>query len=187
MPSGHQSAGCSVSGAAIPLALIASVARNGSIGSDNGLIWHEPEDKRWLRRQTLGCPVIMGRKTWDSLPARFRPLPGRDNIVVSRQAGWSAPGAQAAPDLTQALALAQAAAQQSKAARIFVIGGGQLYAQALPLADQLVLTEIDADLPGDTVFPHWDRSAFTERQREPRHSSGPPACDYAFVTYQRNS
>lgn len=171
--------------AAVPLALIASVARNGSIGSDNALVWHEPEDQRWFRRQTMGCPVIMGRKTWDSLPARFRPLPGRCNIVVSRQPDWQATGAQAAQSLDQALALAHASAAESAASRVFVIGGSQLFAAALPLAEQLLLTEIDADLPGDICFPDWPRDHFVEVQREPHHSAGPPACDYAFVTYQR--
>ena len=175
-----------MSGAALPLALIASVARNATIGSANGLVWHEPEDRRWLRRQTMGCPVIMGRKTWDSLPERFRPLPGRDNIVVTRQAGWSAPGAAVAFDLQQALAIARTAAAAQAAPRIFVIGGGQLYAQALPLADQLLLTEIDADLAGDTHFPAWDRSAFVELTRDTRPASGSGQPAFAFVTYQRN-
>ncbi len=169
----------------IPLALIASVARNGSIGSDNGLVWREPEDQRWFRRQTMGCPVVMGRKTWDSLPARFRPLPGRANIVVTRQAGWSAEGAQVAHQLADALALARQSAATSGAARVFVIGGGQLFHEALPLADQLLLTEIDADLPGDTHFPDWRGGAFSELSREAHHSAGPPACNYAFVRYQR--
>ena len=165
------------------LALIASVARNRSIGLASGLVWHEPEDMRWFKRQTLGCPVIMGRKTWESLPERFRPLPGRPNIVVTRQAGWRAAGAAAADTLAGAIALAQTTI--GTAARLFEIGGGELYAAALPLADQLLLTEIDADLPGDTMFPAWNRQDFEEQDREPHHSAGPPACDYAFVTYQR--
>ena len=171
--------------APVPLALIASVARNGVLGSDNALVWHEPEDQRWFRRQTMGCPVIMGRKTWDSLPARFRPLPGRDNIVVTRQLDWAAPGALVAHGLADALALGLHAAGRLQAARVFVIGGGQLYAEALPLADELLLTEIDADLPGDTHFPAWDRAAFAEVQRESHQTDGPPACGFAFVTYQR--
>ena len=171
--------------AKVPLALIASVARNGSIGNNNALVWHEPEDQRWFRRQTLGCPVIMGRKTWDSLPARFRPLPGRSNIVLSRQPHCEADGAQLASNLDQALVLARAAAQRDGATRIFVIGGSELYAQALPLADQLLLTEIDADLPGDACFPDWPREQFIELVRETRHSAGPPACRYDFVSYQR--
>lgn len=168
------------------LVLIASVARNGSIGQGADLVWHEPQDKRWFRRQTMGCPVIMGRKTWDSLPARFRPLPGRDNIVVTRQPGWACTGAQVAHSLAQALALARIAAVRNAAARMLVIGGGQLYAEALPLADQLLLTEIDADLPGDTSFPPWRRADFSETARETLHSDGPPACSFAFVTYQRH-
>ncbi len=175
-----------MSGAAhIPLALIASVARNGVIGSDNGLAWREPEDQRWFRRQTMGCPVVMGRKTWDSLPARFRPLPGRANIVVTRQAGWLAEGAQVAHNLDDALALARQSAAASGAARVFVIGGGQLYDHALPLADELLITEIDADLPGDTRFPTWPAGMFSEQSREVHHSAGPPACAYAFVHHLR--
>ena len=163
------------------LVLIASVARNGSIGQGGELVWHEPEDQRWFRRQTLGCPVIMGRKTWDSLPARFRPLPGRDNIVVSRQPGWSAPGATLAHSLSDAITQAR----RSAAPRHVVIGGGQLYAEALALADPLLLTEIDADLAGDTLFPAWNRADFTEISRETHRSAGATPCDYAFVTYQR--
>ena len=172
-------------GRGAPLALIASVDRNRIIGSENGLVWHEPEDQRWFRRQTMGCPVVMGRKTWESLPARFRPLPGRANVVVTRQAGWRAEGAQVAHSLDSALVLARQAAAASSAARVFVIGGGQLFADALPLADTLLLTEIDADLPGDTCFPDWRGGEFVEESRDQRHSAGPPACAYAFVTYQR--
>ncbi|MDT7835116.1 dihydrofolate reductase [Aquabacterium sp. OR-4] len=170
----------------VPLALIASVDRQGSIGRGNELVWDEPADKRWFRQVTMGCPVIMGRKTWDSLPERFRPLPGRLNVVLTRQAGWLAAGAQVARDLTEALALARR--QQPDARRVFVIGGGQLFAEALPLADELVLTEIDADLPGDTHFPDWPRQAFTEVQRLPQHtaaSQGQAPLAFAFVTYQR--
>jgi dihydrofolate reductase len=175
-------------GADIPLALIASVDRNRTIGSDNGLVWHEPEDQRWFRRQTMGCPVVMGRRTWDSLPARFRPLPGRANIVVTRQTGWQADGTpptHVVHNLADALVLAQASAAATGAGRVFVIGGGQLFAEALPLADTLLMTEIDAELPGDTCFPDWRGGGFAEESRDQRHSAGPPACGYAFVTYQR--
>jgi len=185
------------------LALIAAVARNDVIGHEGGLVWRENADQRWFRQQTTGCPVIMGRKTWDSLPARFRPLPNRINIVVTRQPNWQAEGATVAHSLAEALAAGQAAADRStsanagaaggpiaaaqldSASRIFVIGGAQLYAEALPLADELVLTEIDADLVGDTRFPGWNRAAFTETGREPHTSAGPLACGFAFVTYQR--
>lgn len=171
--------------ARIPVALIASVARNGSIGNGGNLVWDEPADKRWFRQQTMGCPVVMGRKTWDSLPERFRPLPGRANVVVSRQPAFEAAGAQVAPDLNAALALARHSAAQTGAARICVIGGGQLYAEALPQADLLVLTEIDADLPGDTRFPAWNRADFTEFARQSHRSEGAEGYTFAFVTYQR--
>ena len=188
-------------GDAVRVALIASVARNGVIGSDNTLVWHEPADQRWFRQQTMGCPVVMGRKTWDSLPPRFRPLPGRANIVVTRQPGWQAAGAKVVQTLADGLQAARHAAQAAasvgtsaatsqaatpgQVARVFVIGGGQLFAEALPLADDLVLTEIDADLPGDIRFPVWDRAAFVETAREPHTSAGPPPCGYAFVIYRR--
>ena len=161
------------------LVLIAAVARDGSIGRDNALPWRLPEDLQHLRRLTMGYPVVMGRKTWDSLPARFRPLPGRHNIVVTRNLQWRAEGADAAPSLDAALALA---AGHDK---VFVIGGGELYREAIDRADVLELTEIDRDFNGDTRFPTWDRSRFREVHRD-RHHAGPPNdFDYAFVTYHR--
>jgi dihydrofolate reductase len=154
--------------------LIAIVARNGGIGHNNALLWHLSEDLKHFKRTTLGCPVIMGRKTWDSIG---RPLPGRHNIVITRNASWSAVGADAAADLDSALNLV------SNAPKVFVIGGAQLYAAALPLADELVLTEVDAQAPADTFFPAWPRSAFTEIQRDAHTDAS--GLNYAFVTYQR--
>jgi dihydrofolate reductase len=159
------------------LVLIAAVARNGAIGLGNGLIFKEPADQQHFRAATLGCPVVMGRKTWDSLPARFRPLPGRRNVVVSRNADFNAPGAEVAASVPAALALVQ------DAPRICVLGGAQLYAQALPLATELLLTEVDADLAGDAFFPAWDRSAFVETER--RSAVTASGVGYAFVTYRR--
>lgn len=161
------------------LALIAAVARNGCIGRDNALLCHLPEDQQHFRRVTMGCPVIMGRKTWDSLPTRFRPLPGRRNIVVTRNAHWRAAGAEAAHSLQAALALV------AGAPKAFVIGGGALYAQALARADELVLTEIDRDFEGDAFFPAWDATRFERVGREPHHAAPPNDFDYAFVTYRR--
>ena len=163
------------------LILIAAVARNGVIGHDNQLLWHLPEDLAHFKRTTLGAPVVMGRKTWDSLPARFRPLPGRRNVVLTRQPGWQAPGAEVAHHLDAALAGLQ------DAQRVFVIGGAELYAAALPFADTLVLTEIDRDFEGDARFPDWDRGAFIERSRQPGHSDAMHTLPYAFVTYQRTT
>ncbi len=159
-----------------PLTLVAAVARNGAIGRDNALLWHEPEDQRHFRRLTLGHPVVMGRRTWDSLPPRFRPLPGRRNVVLTRQPGWAAPGAEPAASLQAARTLL------AGAPRAFVIGGAEVYALALPVADALVLTEIDADLPGDTFFPEWDRRRIRTIGREPRVAADGTRFD--FTTYQ---
>lgn len=159
------------------LALIAAVARNGAIGKDNDLLWREPEDLKHLRRVTMGCPVLMGRKTWDSLPDRFRPLPGRRNVVVTRQPGWQAEGAEAVASLDAAMALL------ADAPKVFVIGGSQIYALAMPLADELVLTEIDADLSGTAFFPLIDRAAFAVTARDAR--VGNDGTPYSFVTYLR--
>lgn len=159
------------------LSLIAAVARNRAIGRGNELLWHEPLDQQHFRRTTMGCPVIMGRKTWDSLPARFRPLPGRRNLVLSRQRGLALDGAELHVDLDAALAAV------ADAPEVFVIGGAELYALALPRADRLVLTEIDADLDGDTFFPDWDRSAFTVTASAPMVSAA--GVPFRFVNCER--
>ena len=159
------------------VSLIAAVARNGAIGRNNSLLWNESEDQKHFRRITMGCPVIMGRKTWDSLPERFRPLPGRRNIVVTRDAPWRAQGADVASSIDAALALV------NDAPKVFVIGGAQVFSAALPMADELVLTEIEADLPGDIFFPRWDRARFARTSCEPHLSSQGVA--YSFNTYTR--
>lgn len=161
------------------VALIAAVARNGVIGNGRDLVWRLPEDMRHFRSVTMGAPVIMGRNTWESLPERFRPLPGRRNVVLSRQPDWAAPGAEVAHDLEQALALV------ADADRVFVIGGAQVYALALPRADELVLTEIDRDFEGDTRFPDWPRNQFVERARHTQQAAAPNDFGFAFVTYRR--
>lgn len=160
------------------LCLIAAVARNGVIGRGNALVWHDPVDAKHFRTTTMGCPVIMGRKTWDSLPAKFRPLPGRRNIVVTRQTHWADHDDARGAEVVFSLEAALAAVAQTDAPRVFVIGGGELYAQALPHADVLELTEIDAELDGDIRFPDWPRSAFEEIARTPHPG-------FSFVTYRR--
>jgi dihydrofolate reductase len=163
------------------ISLIAAVARNGVIGHGNRLLWRIPEDMQFFRRTTAGHPVIMGRRTWDSLPERFRPLPGRRNIVVTRQPGWSAPGAEAAASPAAAAALVEAAP------RAFVIGGADLYAAALPWAQELLLTEIQHDFEGDTRFPPFDRGAFVETARERQRAAPPNDFDIDFVTYRKSN
>lgn len=165
------------------ISLIAAVARNGAIGRHNELLFRLPEDMQHFKRNTQGCPVIMGRKTWDSLPARNRPLPGRTNIVVTRNASFRAEGGLVAHTLADALKLASAG---NAAPRIFVIGGAQLYAEALPQADELVLTEVDRDFDGDVFFPAWDRAAFREVSRERHHAGEPNHFDFDWVTYRRH-
>ncbi len=158
------------------LALIVAIAANGVIGKDNALPWHIPEDLKWFKENTLGKPVIMGRRTWDSIG---RPLPRRPNIVVTRQAGWRAEGAHAAHCLDEALALAANLAPE--AAELMVIGGNALFAEALPRASRLYLTEIGRAYDGDTVFPAFERADWRETTR--RHNDGDPAFD--FVILQR--
>lgn len=157
--------------------LVAAVARNGIIGANGQLPWHLPEDLRHFREITLGHPVIMGRRTWQALPDRVRPLPGRRNIVVSRDAGFAAPGAEVVHSLDAALALVR------DAPRAFVLGGAQLYALALPHADRLLLTEIDRDFEGDTRFPPWRREDFVETSRT-HHDSG-QGFGYQRADYRR--
>lgn len=162
------------------LVLVAAVDRQRAIGRGGDLLWNEREDQAHFRRVTMGCPVVMGRRTWDSLPERFRPLPGRRNIVVTRQAQWQATGAERAASLDAALALV------ADAPRVCVIGGGELYALALPHADVLELTEIDRAFDGaDTFFPAFDAAGFQESAREERHAAD--GTRFSFVTYRRRA
>ncbi|HYO27993.1 MAG TPA: dihydrofolate reductase, partial [Azonexus sp.] len=134
------------------LVIIAAVARNRVIGKDNRLLWNIPEDMAHFKALTAGHTVVMGRKTWESLPPRFRPLPGRRNIVISRQADYTAPGAEVADSLENALKLASTqgpAADSMVAATVFIIGGEQIYRQAMAVADRLEITEVDLEPEGD--------------------------------------
>ena len=154
--------------------LVAAVAANGIIGRDGKLPWHLPEDLQHFKRVTLGHPVIMGRKTWESLKG---PLPGRENIVITRQAGYEAPGAAVASSLEAALALC---ADEPVAC---VIGGEQVFKDSLPIASGLVMTEIKQDFAGDTRFPDYDRSKWKESRREPHTASNGMRFD--FVLYEK--
>ena len=164
--------------ALVRLNLIYARAANGVIGRDNQLPWHLPEDLAHFKRTTLGCPVIMGRKTWDSLPPKFRPLPGRLNIVVSRDPAFAAEGAAVAPSLEAARALCPASSDA------WVIGGAQIYAQALPLAHTVVVTEIARDFDGDAFAPTLGAEWRETAREEHVAASGLP---FAFVTYTRSA
>ena len=164
--------------ALVRLNLIYARAANGVIGKDNQLPWHLPEDLAHFKRTTLGCPVIMGRKTWDSLPPKFRPLPGRLNIVVSRDPAFAAEGAAVAPSLEAARALCPASSDA------WVIGGAQIYAQALPLSHTVVVTEIARDFDGDAFAPTLGAEWRETAREEHVAASGLP---FAFVTYTRSA
>lgn len=139
------------------LSLVVAMARNGVIGKGGGLPWHLPADLRHFKSVTMGKPIIMGRLTWESIG---KPLPGRLNIVVTRQSTYSAPGALIVHSLAAALERA------ADAEEVVVIGGAQLYGEALPHADLIHLTEIDATYEGDTIFPEWNRNDWIELTRE---------------------
>ncbi len=160
------------------LHLIFARARNGVIGHNNTLPWHLPEDLAHFKQTTLGQPVVMGRKTWDSLPPKFRPLPGRTNIVVTRQSNWKAEGAKVAHSIKEATTLC------SEESKIWVIGGAEVYAQAMPLAQSAVVTEIDADFEGDAFAPIFD-SNWQETSRTSHTAANGLA--YSFVTLQRTA
>jgi len=165
--------------AALPtpeVALIAAVAANGVIGADNRLPWRLPDDLKRFRALTTGHAVIMGRKTWESLP---RALPARQNIVVTRQRAFAAPGAAVAHSFASALALVRLPEPA------FCIGGGELYREALPLATTLHLTEIARDFDGDARFPPFARDDWRETSRESHPASAPDGFAYAYVTYER--
>lgn len=160
--------------------LIWAQAHHRVIGKDGTMPWHLPEDLAHFKRTTLGSPVIMGRKTWDSLPARFRPLPGRTNLVLTRQGDWHQPGVLQSSDLQDALSLLSQMNPQPTA--VWIIGGSQIYAQALPLAHKVVVTEIDAEFAGDAFAPKLD-ATWREVLRESHLSSTGLAI--SFVTYTR--
>ena len=159
------------------LNMIFARAANGVIGNNNALPWHLPEDMVHFKRLTSGCPVIMGRKTWDSLPPRFRPLPGRNNIVITRQLAWQAPGAQTASSLPEAVALCEASQQ------VWIIGGAQIYAQAEALARRIEVTEIAQDFEGDAFAPVLG-TQWHEIAREDHVSIN--GLKYSFITYTKN-
>lgn len=156
------------------IVLVVAVADNGVMGADGGMPWHLSADFRRVKALTMGKPLVMGRKTFDSLPGI---LPGRRHIVITRDAGWQADGAERADSLEQALDLANAP-------QIIVFGGAQIYAQALPLADRIEWTEVHARPEGDTYFPDFDRSEWTETFRE-SHPADSQSPAFDFVTLLR--
>lgn len=157
------------------ITLIAAHAANRCIGIDNAMPWHLPEDFAFFKAYTSGKPVVMGRKTWESLPRK--PLPGRRNIVISRNTGYPAEGAEVVGSIGEALSLCAGAEE------IIIMGGAQIYGQALPLATDLRLTEIDLEVGGDAFFPEFSDAQWQEASRESHTAAN--GLDYAFVHYRR--
>lgn len=165
----------------IPIAMIAAMAKNRVIGVDNQLPWYLPEDLKFFKRMTQAKPLVMGRKTFESIG---RPLPGRLNIVISRDPHFEPPGVRVCRDLVAALTLADQQATIDGVEEIMVMGGAQIYAQALPRASRLYLTEVDVEVAGDARFPELDPAEWEEVQRVPGSpADGQPA--YDFVEYRR--
>ncbi len=166
----------------VTLSIIVAVAENGVVGRDNGLPWHLPEDLKYFKKMTLGKPVVMGRKTYESIG---RPLPERRNIVVSRQSGYAPHGVEVVASLPAALALAVAGAAPVE--EVMVIGGAQIYREALPLADRLYVTEVHASVEGDAHFPAVDWTQWRECSRTRYEASEKNPYCYSFAVYNRNS
>ena len=167
-----------------PVRLIWAQARGGTIGRDGVMPWHIPEDLAHFRELTLGDPVVMGRRTWDALPARFRPLPGRRNIVVTRTDGWADDGAETAGSIAQALEVAGDSASES----IWIIGGAQIYAQTMSVADRLEVTEIDSAIDGDAYAPQIGQEwVVTDTDPVEGWHESVSGLPYRFVRYERAS
>jgi dihydrofolate reductase len=166
----------------IPIVLVVAVAENGVIGRDNQLPWRIRSDLKFFKSVTMGKPVVMGRKTYMSIG---KPLPGRTNIVITRQGDFSAAGIVVAPGIEQALAAARGDALRRSADAIAVIGGTDIFRQTMPLADRLILTLVHAKPPGDTYFPAVDPAVWREAERLPQPKG--PDDDYGFtiVNYER--
>lgn len=164
------------------ISLVWAMAQNRVIGRNNQLPWYLPEDLKYFKRITLGKPVIMGRKTFDSIG---KPLPGRTNIVVTRNRDWSFEGVRIVDSLEAARELCENQAIVDGTEEAMIIGGAEIYRQAMPLADRLYLTEVHADVEGDATFPEFDRSQWQEIAREDFEASGPNPYNYSFIILEK--
>jgi dihydrofolate reductase len=165
------------------ISLIAAHTRNRVIGKNNTLPWRLPDDMKFFMQTTSKHPVIMGRKNYDSIPEKFRPLPNRQNIVITRQTNFVAPGCEVVQSLPAAFQKAEATA----AHEVFVIGGAEIYQQAMPHAHRLYLTEIHTELEGDTFFPVWNKSDWVELSRQHHAADDRHAFSFDFVIYERKT
>lgn len=164
------------------IAMIWAMAENRVIGRDNKLPWYLPNDLKYFKQVTSGKPVIMGRKTYDSIG---RPLPNRTNIIITRDTGFTAEGCQVVHSLDDALAVAQAQGVVNGGDEVIVMGGAQIYAEALPRVDRLYVTLVHAEVAGDAVFPAIDFAGWQQQSREDFAAEGPNPYDYSFIIYDR--
>lgn len=165
------------------LAIIVAMANNRAIGKDNKLLWYLPEDLKYFKRVTMGKPIIMGRKTFESIG---RPLSGRLNIVVTRQKNWQYDNVRVVNSVEDALQVAEAQAFIDGVQEVMMIGGAELYEAALPQAERLYLTRVDAELEGDAFFPVFDENQWMEKSREEFSSSDNNPYNYAFCVLEKN-
>lgn len=163
------------------ISMIAAVAENYVIGKDNDLVWSLPDDMKFFMRTTTGHHVIMGRKNFESLPDKFRPLPNRTNIVITRQDTYDAQGAAVVNSLEDALAIARENGEQEA----FIIGGGEIYKLGLEVADTMYITEVHGSFEGDAFFPKFDKSNWKEVERISHSTDEKHAFSFDFVTYER--
>ena len=166
--------------AAPEIVLMVGMASNRCIGNDNKLLWHLPEDLKHFKRTTSNKPIIMGRKTYDSIG---RPLPNRTNIVVTRNESWSAEGTVVASSLQQAFSVAKEAAVDLTASEIVVIGGAEIYAEALPYVTRMYLTQVDANIDGDAFFPEVDYTCWSCTSSEQFWADDSNPYNYRFETW----
>ena len=165
------------------LAMIVAQSSNRVIGRDNKLPWYLPGDLKYFKQATMGKPIIMGRKTFESIG---KPLPGRLNIVISRDASFTAQGIKVVMSLPEAIELAESQVLIDGVDEAMIIGGAQIYALALPEVERLYITQVHADIEGDAYFPEFNRSQWTELGREDFSAQGPNPYDYSFIVYQRS-
>lgn len=161
--------------------MIAALARNGVIGKANDLPWHLPDDMKFFMQTTKGHHVIMGRKNYESLPEKFRPLPNRTSIVITRQHDYKAPGCIVVHQLEEGVKIAA----KNDEPELFIIGGSEIYKLAMPIADRLYLTEINAEIEGDTFFPPYKKESWKEISRQHHESDDRHKFSFDFVVYKK--
>lgn len=164
------------------LSMIVATAQNRVIGRDNALPWYLPNDLKYFKQTTLGKPVIMGRKTYESIG---KPLPGRTNIVITRQTDYQPEGVKVVHSVAEARDLAESVCLIDGQEEAMIMGGAEIYTLALSDADRLYLTEVHADVEGDAYFPEYDKTEWQEISREDFSAEGPNPYDYSFVVYDK--